>query len=613
MIRGVARPPTTRERWLIAVFFALVALPFLTIFPYFAATNNPNENTRTFMTMALVEEGTFQLDRIVDRQGWTNDMARVKGKDGVLHWYCVKGPANGYMGVPVYWAFRKIAPVVKIPVPTVQSPVEERIHWLRMSTWIIRLGSVALPCFLFLIWFERYLRGFSSDVVIRLTAVAAAGIGTNYLGYALMNVSHALFAVSSFLCFGLAERELRTRRDPRQRRPWVAFLAGLCAGWTTMLEYHGLPMSVVLTIFGFAVFYRPTRLLSYAAGGLVCIALVMIYQNAQFGNPFTPGHLNVENPLWAEEHKRGIFGIILPSKESVLGLSLPVGSGFFGMSPYMWLGVLAIPLAVLPIRTTTRSRRVLRTGTLVWVLTMAVLWFAASGAIEWRAGWTLGPRRLGAAPPFLALGAVCVLERFARGSVWRRAVARGVGAGAALAGVFAVGLVGIVYNTLPESALRPLWYFAMPLVQAGFVPHHVGEWFGATGIAFWYVVFAALVIAPLSCAFVPAGERALPRLVRAGTFLVAFAVCIAPQFTTPQPEEVGDHAPSASAWMPGWEPAGRDRITKMREDAERYGPRRPCAWHRLADLEEMVHLPAMAEQHRQRARAPRGRCPKLLF
>ncbi|MBX3191911.1 MAG: hypothetical protein KF819_33280 [Labilithrix sp.] len=603
-----------RERRLVRVFLFLIALPFLAIFPYFAATNNPNENTRTFMTMALVDFGTFQLDEIVARQGWTNDMARVKGKDGVHHNYSVKGPANGYMGVVPYWAFTKVAPLVGIEKPSTTSSVETRLHWLRMSTWVIRLFSVSLPCFLFLAWLERYLRDFSRDPVLRLSAVAAAGIGTNYLGYALMNVSHALFGVSSFLAFALTERELRVHADARARRFAIAFAVGLCAGWTTMLEYHGLPLSVVLTLFACAVFWRPTRLFGVALGGAVTIALTAWFQYKQYGNPLTPGHLFVENPIWAEEHKRGIFGMIMPSKESVFGLSLPTGSGFFGMSPYMWLAFLALPFAVVPTFSSLRAKIARRKSVFVLFVAMFALWFAACGAIEWRAGWTLGPRRLGAAPPFFAFASLCALEWLAQKSKSTRAMLQGIAVGLTLVGVVSVGLVGIVYNTLPESALRPFAYFALPAIQGGFVPHHIAEWFGWKTTTFWYIVAGGMLLAPLLVLFHRScGEGRRAMIGRLSFATVAFAAGMYPAMTPPPLDEIGDHKPNISAWARGWEPAGRDRVTLMREEAERYGPRRSCPWYRLADLERMLHLEAEAAEHERRASGPRENCPKLLF
>ena len=607
-------PHKGQKSWLVRIFFVLAFFPFFVVFPYFNHTNNPNENTRTFMTMAIVEDHTFSLDHIVARQGWTNDMALVPGADGLKHWHCVKGPATGYLGVPVYYVWTKVSAFFGTPLPADLAPPEERINWLRISTWVLRIFSVQLPCYLFLIWLERYLRTVSPDPVLRLAAVAAVGLGTNYLGYANMYVSHSTFAVAAFLSFGLTDRAYRTEPDAEKRRALTAFFSGLCAGWVTMLEYHGLPLSVVLTIYGFCVFYRPTKILAYCMGGIVTIGLQMLYQWKSFGNPLTPGHQMVENPLWAQEHKKGLFGMIWPSVESVTGLSFPVGSGFFGLSPYMWLGFLAIPLAYFLGWSSIRRTRTLAWSTFAWVMCMAALWFAASGAIEWRAGWTLGARRLGAAPPFFAYGSVVALEWFASKGAIQRATARGLASGLALAGVFAVGLVGIVYNTLPETQLRPLMYFAVPLIEGGFVSHHVGEWLGWKTFTLWYVAAGALILAPVLVAVVKQREPWSAWVSRVAMFVIAFVVAIYPQLTTPAPEELGDHAPSGQIWGASWEPAGRDRITLMRADAERYGSRRPCAWYRLADLERKVHLDMAATLDEKKAGAPRAdNCPRILF
>jgi hypothetical protein len=60
----------------VKAFFALLAVTYFPAYPYLQAVNNPNENTRTFLTMALVDDGTVALDRQVARHGWTNDWAR---------------------------------------------------------------------------------------------------------------------------------------------------------------------------------------------------------------------------------------------------------------------------------------------------------------------------------------------------------------------------------------------------------------------------------------------------------------------------------------------------------------------------------------------------------
>jgi hypothetical protein len=53
----MARPHTKTRGWEVA-FFGLLFAVYVGFFPYIGAINNPNENVRTYMTMALVEQGS---------------------------------------------------------------------------------------------------------------------------------------------------------------------------------------------------------------------------------------------------------------------------------------------------------------------------------------------------------------------------------------------------------------------------------------------------------------------------------------------------------------------------------------------------------------------------
>jgi hypothetical protein len=600
------------------LFFLFVLLPMLCVFPYVRGVNNPNEFVRVFTAMAIVEKGTFRIDEQVQLWGWVNDMARVPSKaDGVPHYFMVKAPGIVYAGLPGYFLFSKvIAPILGHHYPTAQTPLEERLWWLRMSTWALRIFASNIPCFLFLVWFEKYLRAFTRDPWLRYAAVAAAGLGTNYLAYTHMFASHAQYAAVAFLAFAFIEREWRLSRGDAKRRRWHnALLAGFFTSACVTLEYHSLFLTIILSLFALTVFWRPTRLLAFAIGGLLNVPGVMYFHWRAYGNPLTPGHQLLETQLFAAEHKTGLWGVIWPTWPHVRDLALSPDFGFFGLSPYMWLGALAVPLLIVSPNGAPSHRRALRRATIVWALSGLTLFLVNAGIIEWRAGWTVGPRYLAACPPFFAFGAVCALERLAGSSRARRALARGIGGGLALASVLSIGTVSLVYDTLPETIARPFTQFAIPMMQTGFVPHHIGEWIGWSGVTFWYVMCGALIAAPILAGLWPAGEGKKAFALRAACFFLAAACGVAPAFTK---SEAGSLPfvlhPSARGFLGGWEPSGRDRITLLRHEAERYGPRRPCHWYRLADLDRILGDEVQAQKDAARAAsAPRDRCPRLYF
>src|SRR5262249_55878324 len=229
-------------------------------------------------------------------------------------------------------------------------------------------------------------------------------------------------------------------------------------------------------------------------------------------------------------------------------------------------------------------------------------------------GGSMVRRSQAAGPPFYACGALTALESLARRGRLHRAVARGVGGGLAIASVVTIGVVGIMFDTLPESVTRPFVQVALPLIRTGFVPHHLLEWVGWKGVTPWYIALGCLLGAPLLAATYAHRERMMfyaTRIVVLGSFLYCGMV---PAFTAPAGAEkivVGGEV----GWFMGmWEPPGRDRLTALREEAERYGPRRPCYWYKLAELERAANLAQAAASDEKKANgATRDKCGPVYF
>jgi hypothetical protein len=592
----------------VAIFFALVAVVFGSVFPYIGTVNNPNENVRTYTTMALVEDHTFRIDKEVREYGHVNDMARVPQPDGSSHFFQMKGPANAYSGIPVYWAMLKLAPLLHLSVPGEAASPQERAAWLESVTFVLRFFTVQIPCFLFLVWFERWLRGTTADVVLRLSAVLGAGLGTNYLAYSLMFVSHALFAVASFVAFGVTldqwmDHPLAARRSAR-----AAFVVGFCAGWAVLLDYQGLPVSFVIVVFAACIFWRPKAFLAMIGGGAIHVAAMMFFQWRAFGNPLTPGHKFSDTPAFAIEHSRGLYGIDKPDFHVLAQLCFSRAYGFFGTSPFAWLGLLAIPFVLFvgfgpP---AVQARR--RVATLVWMLAMAILFVSVTGKSNWHGGWTIGPRYYGAAPPFFAFGAVAALEWFAQKDHALRSAVRAVAVGLALASVAQTGLVSMVYNTLPENISRPFVQAALPLTITGYVPHHLFELFGWKSATPFHLVVACFVVAALLPLLLRANESLAAWGLRLVAALGIAAFALGPAFSLPSPEE-RDSGTGTVAWLTViWEPQGRDTIASARQEAERFGSRRPCAWAHVARMERLVGLNADAARDEARAGAAMTEC-----
>lgn len=345
-------------------------------------------------------------------------------------------------------------------------------------------------------------------------------------------------------------------------------------------------MSLVLAIFGISVFYRPSRLLWLLIGGFIPVALVAYFQWKAFGNPLTPGHLMLENQHFVSAHRQGIFGVKFPSLETFTSLSFNTGYGFFGTSPFMWLGLLLLPIGLyFAAHSSLRARDHLRNVSIAWFASMFSLWFAVSGIILWRGGWTVGPRFFGAAPPFFAFAAVIGLEHLAR-HTRRRSWVIGLAGGLAAASVATLGTVGLFYNTLPESVSHVVWEFTLPAYRAGFLPHDIGEWFGLTGHPLWWLAAIALVMLPLMPLLPWRGiQRAY--LLQTSVALIAFGLGFFPQLLDSNPGS--GFVPREILSNSMWEPKDQDVASRLRARiAARPYEDPSCTWLDIAQAEAAV-------------------------
>jgi hypothetical protein len=415
------------------------------------------------------------------------------------------------------------------------------------------------------------------------------------------------------MAFAIVERERRrARRDVRKRSWKAALAAGWCTSACVMLEYHALFLTVLLSLFALTVFWRPTRLLAFGLGGLVNVPLVMLFHWRAYGNPLTPGHQMLETQSFTAIHSTGLWGVVWPTWEHVQMLSIDPGFGFFGMSPFMAIGLVGVVVLDLFPFGSRGHRRDVRVAATCAALSGVLLVCLNAGIVNWRAGWTVGPRYLVAAGPFFAFLGGVTLDRLAGRSEMRRAVARGLGGGLALASILTIGTVGLVHDTLPESIRRPFLQFAVPMAWVGFVPHHVGEWFGWTSTTLWYVACGAMLLAAIVPGlFARIEERRLRVAVRVVAFAVALCGGMVPAFTEPEDNSRLWVVHQPAAFGPFWEPSGRDRISLLRIEAERHGTRGrgPCLWLKLAELEEIAGMGSQSMRSRAKAgSATRQQC-----
>ncbi|MCU0681505.1 MAG: hypothetical protein MUF34_04465 [Polyangiaceae bacterium] len=581
-----AAPPSPVTRAALVAFFALLALPYALVFPYLAPLNNPNETARLYLTMALVDDATVRVDGPLRRHGWTNDLALVPdalAPGGAYH-ASVKGPALSFLAVPVYALERSIAKAAG-RLPSEDASPEEQASWLRTTALVLQFFAVHVPCYAFLIGLERRLRAWSPDPVLRLSAVAALGLGTNYLAYSLLFASHALVAIAAFVALDLPWRASLAGRP----RLGVALVAGMAAGLLPALEYTAAAPALGLALGAFVIVRGARPRLAYALGVALPLGLLALYQWRAYGDPLTPGHRLLETPQFRILSETGFYTLRFPDLRAALALLFDGGFGLFATSPFFALAALA------PASRDARPARARTIALASAALAFALALAGVASSSVWRGGWTIGPRYLGTAPALLAPLALAGLEAVSRRGVRFRSAAHAIALGLALASFVRGGAVGLLVTTLPETIERPVAQVLVPLLRLSLVPHHAFELVGLRAAWLWWLAPAGAlgafaVVAALAwrtgSALASRASTGASRAGSAATIMAAgviAALASVPAFVMPR-GAIDHGAALRSFFYDCWEPTGRDALARALERAA-YDER---AWGEVAAAAELA-------------------------
>ena len=531
-------PDSSRARSLL--FVALVGCISLYLFPYQPEINNPNENVRFYMTAALVDEGSFEIGTIRERWGWTNDAACVErdalgspspcvgrpAAGSTRSHYSVKAPGTSYLGVPGYALYRAIA-----------GPELDRARAL----WFCRLSGTLLPWLVFLYFFHGWLGRRTESGPLRDAVFLTVALGSPLFGYSLMFASHATSAAAGFGAFMLLYDAHRERRSSIAR----AFLAGLLAAGTSMLEYPCFFVSAILSVYALLTL-PPRHRLPFVLGALLPTLAVMHFQQAAFGNAFSPGHLYVESAGLRAQHQPGLFGADRFRWEAALRLLIDRRLGLFALSPLLLGALVGFPRLL-------RGAGARAEGLAASLICLSLYLFVCHLTL-WHGGWTLGPRFLMVLVPFLAWGALEALSPLAE---TRPALAFGLALGGTLAGMAAAGIPSAYYVHLPPSVHHPLAHLIPVLLKGDYAPFNAGNLVGLHGTASMLPLLlplAATIILFLT------GIRARSTLrATIATTLATAVICLIPHMITGELER-----PEANAIdfiTDHWTPAPPDDTT----------------------------------------------------
>jgi len=190
-----------------------------------------NDRSRWLAVRALVEQGTFAIDGLLDRHVWnTIDMVQHQGPDGELHLYSSKPPLLTTLLAAEYWVLHKLSGMT----------LESDPYFLGR---LMLVTTNILPMVLMFVIIANLAERWGTTDWGRTYVVAAATFGTMLTTFVVVLNNHLIAAVSAAVAL---YAWVRIRCDGEIRSRYF-ILAGLAAAFAAANE---LPALVLLVFVG---------------------------------------------------------------------------------------------------------------------------------------------------------------------------------------------------------------------------------------------------------------------------------------------------------------------------------------------------------------------------
>ena len=428
---------------------------------------NPNNATRLFAAISLVEDGDATIDQFAPL---TIDKAMFDG-----HAYLDKAPGMTLMALPAVWlADAATGERAARFGPAPAGPGFERYLRLRMRI-AVAIGPALLTALAAVLLFDMA-AGLTGSAAAGLFAALGYALGTPIWGWSTTVLGHAVVADCYAIALWAIWRGQRRHGGSAIRH---AALAGAALGWAVVVEHQAVLAGAVIAGWGLWCLHKRSdrvRLIgAAAAAGIVALLPLALYNLVAFGTPFRIGYSGVVG--WEGMHQ-GLFGLGIPRLRVMRAVLIGYRLGLVWVAP-------VLVLAVAGLWTWAWQPR-LRSLALTVTAAAFVVLLVNAAYIYWEGGNTTGPRFLIPAVAPLTLGLA---------AEWMRVRSRG--AHAAMAALLALSIainaaIAAADIFAPPGTTFPVWQ----AVIAGSFAHGMlstvpSEWFGWTpwaGFTLWAVL-----------------------------------------------------------------------------------------------------------------------------
>lgn len=457
-----------------AVPVLLFALVWLSCAWFGSWELNPNNSTRLFAAISIVENGDATIDEFAPL---TIDRAQFGA-----HMYTDKAPGMTLMALPAVAMANAITgktsaslrKVIDDPGLSAFMKLRLRLAAMSSSALLTALAAVALLLLA---------RDVTGNGIAALIAALAYGLGSPAWGWSTTIFGHASVAALFMIAIWAIWRA--TRSEPRRA---MVGLAGLALGWAVVVEFQAVLAGSAIGLWAMwrlRDLPRTDRMgmaVSLVAGGIVAALPMIAYNLIAFGVPIKFGYSGV---VGFEGMQQGFFGLTYPKLPVLFELLFGLRRGLIWVAPVLMLA--PIGFVHLWRQRYHQPMAAMAAATIVIVLLVNASYF------YWDGGFSTGPRHSVPTMPLLALGLAPLwasLER-ARAKVVLVALL-------ALSSTINL-MIAATEITAPGNASFPLWRpILVENVAYGYfrdLPGQFWGWSPWSGVALYLVLAGAIASA----------------------------------------------------------------------------------------------------------------------
>lgn len=343
---------------------------------------NPNNSTRIFAAISLVEDGDATIDEFAHL---TIDKASFDG-----HVYLDKAPGMTLMALPAV-ALADALTGERSTALAKWSGDPRLTDFMRLRVRLAAASGPALLTAIAAVLLYDLALGLTASAGAALFASLGYALGTPIWGWSTTVFGHAAVAALYVIA------AWAFRRATRDGRGGLAALGGAALGWAVVVEYQAVLAGSAIALWAvWRAWARPDRwrlLASVSVGGVAALLPLFAYNLLAFADPFRVGYSGV---VGFDGMRQGLFGLTWPRPRLLWEILFGERRGLIWVSPVLLLA----PFGLSALGADRRTRDV---GAMAAAVVVIVLLVNAS-YVYWFGGNSTGPRHAMPMAGLLALG-----------------------------------------------------------------------------------------------------------------------------------------------------------------------------------------------------------------